>query len=152
VRTVFLVWFAALMAWQLLAATPWMQARRPGRSERRCEVGFYLFLYEFYMFAIRTPDIGIRYRVQGGASAWLALPLPWDRRWRDAIWNPEHELKKTIRTIASRLHATQDTHERLYGRVSTWLRAFCAYPEGTTFEYRIVDRDSFEAEPSTSVV
>jgi hypothetical protein len=147
-----MVWFAVLVAWQFLAGVPWMQRRRPGTFERRCERGFHFFLYEFYMFAIRTPDIGFRYRVQGAGAAWKPLPLPWERRLRDAFWNPEHELKKTVRTLATRIRAAGGKDDRIFRQIGDWQRVAEKYPEGTKFEYRLVEDDAFATEASPLAV
>lgn len=135
-------WFILLTIWQVLARIPFFK--------HRSEIMFYFFLYEFYMFAIRYPDPGVRYVISGGGEQhvadekWKELPVPWRRRIMDGLWNPEHEAKKAIRHVANEIQLTTGGEGIYFNRLADWLRAMGGYTQETKFDFRILHEDSFE--------
>jgi hypothetical protein len=135
-------WFILLTIWQAVARIPFFK--------RRSEIMFYFFLYEFYMFAIRYPDPGVRYVTSGETDRhavdekWKELPVPWRRRILDGLWNPEHEVKKAIRHVANEIQLTTGGEGIYFNRLADWLRAMGGYTQETKFDFRILHEDSFE--------
>jgi hypothetical protein len=130
-------WFCLLMLWQLIAWIPTVKLK--GKR------AIYFFLYEFYMFAIRHPDTGIRYCTvtDSQTSRDQDLPLPWNRRFLDAFWNPEHELKKALRHILNgiRFSGRPVKHST---RIERWLRKAGDLPDHMKVQFQLMEEDSFE--------
>ncbi len=134
-----MIWFAAMVVWQLVGWVPWIRKLRSS--------SFYFQMFEFYLYNKRFPNPGIRYRRDTGdiqsREIWKDLPFYNQRRLIHGIWNPQHDLKKAIRQVAFRMKSGKSAENPSF-HFTDWILLMKYYPDRTKFEFRVVDEESLQ--------
>jgi hypothetical protein len=146
--SILMIWFAAVVALQCVAWIPWIRKRR--------RFTFYLQLFEFYLYVKPFPNPGIRYRADNtvwdaeNSGVWKDLPFYCDRRLIHSLWHPEHDLKNAIRQVAFRMRSPHSCGDQPAQNLTRWIQIMEQDGGSNTFEYHVVDEESFTTEMKSS--